>query len=43
MFLIVVDMHSKWLDVIPMKTATATALTTVQRLVRCYKDLEYQN
>ena len=30
MFLVIVDAHSKWLEVIPMKTATA--LTTVQRL-----------
>ena len=30
MFLVVVDSHSKWLEVIPMKTATAK--TTVQRL-----------
>ena len=30
MFLIAVDAHSKWLEVIPLKTTTA--LTTVQRL-----------
>ena len=30
MFLVLVDAHSKWLDVIPMKTATAR--TTIQRL-----------
>ena len=30
MFLIVIDAHSKWLNIIPIKTATA--LTTVQRL-----------
>ena len=30
MFLVVVDAHSKWLEVIPMKTATA--LTTVRQL-----------
>lgn len=30
MFLVIVDAHSKWLDVIPMKTASAQ--TTIQRL-----------
>jgi len=30
MFLVIIDAHSKWLEVIPMKTATA--LTTVQQL-----------
>lgn len=30
MFLIVIDAHSKWIEVFPM--ATATALTTIQRL-----------
>ena len=30
MFLIVIDAHSKWIEVFP--TATATALTTIQQL-----------
>ena len=30
MFLIVIDAHSKWIEVFPM--ATATAMTTIQRL-----------
>ena len=30
MFLIMIDAHSKWIEVFPM--ATATALTTIQRL-----------
>ena len=30
MFLIVIDAHSKWIEVLPM--ATATALTTIQQL-----------
>ena len=30
MFLIVIDAHSKWIEIFPM--ATATALTTIQRL-----------
>ena len=30
MFLIVIDAHSKWIEVFPV--ATATALTTIQRL-----------
>ena len=40
MFLIVVDGHSKWLEVIPMKTATA--LTTDQRLRTLFSRFEVQ-
>ena len=39
MYLIVVDAHSKWLEVLPM--TTATALTTIQHLRTCLQDLEY--
>ena len=34
MFLIVIDAHSKWIEAFPM--ATATALTTIQRLKQLF-------
>ena len=34
MFLIVIDAHSKWIEVFPM--ATATAMTTIQRLTQLF-------
>ena len=34
MFLIVIDAHSKWIETFPM--ATATALTTIQRLKQLF-------
>jgi hypothetical protein len=37
MFIVLVEAHSKWLDVIPMKTATAQ--TTIQRLRTVFANL----
>ena len=37
MFLIVIDAHSKWIEVFPM--TTATALATIQRLRQLFSQL----